>query len=75
MGCLFGAGNFDSIKSRSRSVKLSPAALIRAALKWVRVLSSLTKKKRHPLSASSFGADDRTRTCTLARWNLRVMSP
>ena len=21
------------------------------------------------------GADDRTRTCTLARWNLRVMSP
>ena len=74
MGCLFGAGNFDSIKSRSRSVKPSPAALIRAALKWVRVLSSLTKKKRHPLGASSFGADDRTRTCTLARWNLNPMS-
>ena len=71
---IHGADNFDSIKSMCRSVKPSPAALIRAALKWVRVLSSLTKKKRHPLGTSSFGADDRTRTCTLARWNLNPMS-
>jgi len=33
------------------------------------------KQKRGQKPSFLFGADDRTRTCTLARWNLRVMSP
>ena len=41
-----GADDFDSIKSRSGSDKLSPAALIRAAFRWVRVPSSSYQHKR-----------------------------
>ena len=33
-----------------------------------------TKIKSTPKGAFYFGADDRTRTCTLARWNLNPMS-
>ena len=47
-------------------------------IEWVRVLH-LAKKKREKaipfgMTFSFSGADDRTRTCTLARWNLNPMS-
>ena len=32
------------------------------------------QKERRKASLFVFGADDRTRTCTLARWNLNPMS-
>ena len=55
----------DSIKSWCGSVKPSPAALIRAALKWVRVRSPFNgTKKERPKGLSFFGAGDRTRTGT-----------
>ena len=45
------------------------------AFRWVRALSFLRLIKRGGWSLLFFiGADDRTRTCTLARWNLNPMS-
>ena len=56
------------------SVKPSPAALIRAALNGFS--SCLQNDKRHPFRVPFIiGAGNRTRTCMLSRWNLRVMSP
>ena len=45
-------------------------------LLWVRVLHLLNRNIKEGAEAPSFifGADDRTRTCTLARWNLNPMS-
>ena len=46
-----------------------------SAFRWVRVYPPHKQKKDTPLECLSFvGADDRTRTCTLARWNLNPMS-
>ena len=45
-----------------------------SAFKLARVLFLLRPKKRVALLPSFFGAGDRTRTCTLARWNLNPMS-
>ena len=42
-----------------------PAALIRAAFRWVRVRLLFGIKKGHPVEVSFFGAGNRTRTGTL----------
>ena len=50
MACrdIYGAGNFDSIKSMCRSVKPSRAALIRAAFKLFESCSLFRTKKEKP---------------------------
>ena len=76
MDCHFvrGAGNHDSIKSRSGTVKPVPAALVRAALKSFEPCYLFTNKKAPLLGCFLAGAGNRTRTCTLSQWNLNPPS-
>ena len=56
------------------SAKPSPAALIRAPWNLFESCISCQNKKEAVGLPFIIGADDRTRTCTLARWNLNPMS-
>jgi len=51
------------------------AALVRAAFKLFESVTSYQIKRRGKSLSFLFGAGNRTRTCTLTQWNLRVMSP
>ena len=64
----------DKIKEWFPSSR-KPATVYRhVAFRWVRVLLPHTNKKGRHKPPFFIGADDRTRTCTLARWNLNPMS-